>query len=998
MLTSPKKPVLIQPQPTHVDLFVEYYDLLRRWAVQFTEHNKDLADDLLHDTFIHFTLTKPDLSSIQNLDGYLFVMMRNLHLSQLRRTTRSPIRAFAAIEYDTADMSFWASDPRDHLRMRDELNAVCQFACIRKEGSKAGSILILRFFHGYYPDEIALVMHSTRGAVNFGVKQARAEARLYLEEPERLGLVDEKSRRTSKITVNALGGDLRLALRGQIFDSRQGICLTRGKLEELYKPERVDGLDRQSIAHIVSCQTCIENVNSLLGLPPLSSRYPLDTIGKDPGKKGGSGGSGGVGGGSNMLDSFISRRDAHYYHEPRELCISVNGQLQGLQKIVSGTGELMLVLDTSENVGFVEVFSELGLRLLMLSIEPPPVGDGKQSTRIELSGGRTIDATLNFSGAHPALQVTYNDPEPFLQTAELTTEEPAAAAPQLVPPFLTGIGSDKANSFGLNAFLDGLKFWLEPVRLTAAFAILIVAIVGLLFFTRPVEKALTAGDVLAHAARNEVDIVARPDLAIRSTFRIEKYSNGTLISKSRVDEWQKADASVRRVFDSEEKMIAGEWQKDGKTQIFTAGEKLRPATANESSTDEISAITPSARQFASLMEKTGSSSLLELEQAANTYSLTFRKSSGAGPQAKMDLPGELLVASLVLDQKSLDPRSEILFLKIGDETREYRFTDIQVEEKPVDTISPLIFLPEAELLHGATKVIKPVEITDEGLTEANTDWANSAKIASKATLETEVEVVKLLDSVNALSGEPITLTRMNGQLRIVGIVDSASRKAEIVAALAPVRTGHGVVIEIETAEEATNRKRSGQSSGNISIESMTVAADQSYPVDVELRALLTRRGIAADRMDEEMQSLVTTITANSRVLRRNALALKQIAERFTPSEIEKLDPAKREEWRALVRSRARGVAGDARSLQTQLSQLFPGRQPGESNVASDVKNAFDASPAAQRLFGLAAACDSQVSQSFSISSGARGAAPVRSAQFWRNLAQMSAIAAGLQDF
>jgi hypothetical protein len=57
------------------------------------------------------------------------------------------MRSFSVVEYDTVDMSFWASDPRDRLRMRDELSAICQFACIREESSKGASLLIFRFFH-----------------------------------------------------------------------------------------------------------------------------------------------------------------------------------------------------------------------------------------------------------------------------------------------------------------------------------------------------------------------------------------------------------------------------------------------------------------------------------------------------------------------------------------------------------------------------------------------------------------------------------------------------------------------------------------------------------------------------------------------------------------------------------------------------------------------------------------------------------------------------------
>src|SRR5438876_4434567 len=201
MLKSPKKTALALAPPTHVELFVEHYDLLRQWALRFTKHDLDLAEDLLHDAFIHFTLTRPDLASIENIEAFLYVVMRNLHLSQLRRASRTPLRAMSLVEYDTVDVGVWASDPRDRMRLQDDLGAICQYACIRKESSKAGSVLILRFFHGYYPAEIARVLQSTRGAVKDRLQVARAEIHLYLEDPNRLSFIVDNSIKNIKPTA-----------------------------------------------------------------------------------------------------------------------------------------------------------------------------------------------------------------------------------------------------------------------------------------------------------------------------------------------------------------------------------------------------------------------------------------------------------------------------------------------------------------------------------------------------------------------------------------------------------------------------------------------------------------------------------------------------------------------------------------------------------------------------------------------------------------------------
>ena len=159
--------------------------------------------------------------------------------------------------------------------------------------------------------------------------------------------------------------------------------------------------------------------------------------------------------------------------------------------------------------------------------------------------------------------------------------------------------------------------------------------------------------------------------------------------------------------------------------------------------------------------------------------------------------------------------------------------------------------------------------------------------------------------------------------------------------------------------------------------------------------MLARRGVAAEQIEAEVKAAAAGILNRSRAMRRNALALKQLAERFSPAEMERLAPAKREEWRGLIRSKAALVAADARSLAAQLSGVLPGNAVS-GDAGADVKDAGEAARAAQRLFGLAAAADSQIGQSFSVSGGS--VAPVRSVQFWRELGQISAIAADLQKF
>jgi RNA polymerase sigma factor (sigma-70 family) len=407
---------MLNPQKTavtHADAFIELYERLRSWALQLTEHDQERADDLLHDAFIQFTLSRPDLAAIKDLDGYLYVCLRNLHLSQMRRATRTTNRELSIIEYDSAELGLWIVDPRDQIKTQDELRTVCHYACRRRKTSKAGSVLILRFFHGYYPEEVATVLRITRPAVKDRLRLARAEARLYLNDSDRLNLIhDLRPEERPRVEVGRLSDNLLTELRQTIFSACEGRCFSRKQLADFYTSDNAGALTVENLAHIVTCAKCLDEVNRIVGLPLLAERYTTDPIGKDTRKKGGPGGSSGKGGSGvkESLKTYLRRSQQVYRHEPQELCVAVNGYLQSTQTINSQLNELTLVVDTTEQIGFVEVFSEQGVRLLLLNVEPLPAGPVRQDARVELSEGRTLDASLSFSGAWPTLHVVYQDP------------------------------------------------------------------------------------------------------------------------------------------------------------------------------------------------------------------------------------------------------------------------------------------------------------------------------------------------------------------------------------------------------------------------------------------------------------------------------------------------------------------------------------------------------------------------------------------------------------
>ena len=463
----------------HEEVFLARYGKLRSWALQLTEHDRERAEDLVHDAYIQFTFAQPDLDAINNLNGYLYSLLRNLHLSQLRRSTRRQHRTISIVDYDSAEIGLRAADPRERIRLQDQLREVCKYACMRKETSKAGSVLILRFLHGYYPREIAQVMRCTREAVEERLRVARSEARQYLENPKGLRFLGERTgaQASSLATVKTFARSRSLQalqsddagfartvdeflneLRRMIFDSRNGECLTTDQIESLYSDGARSGINHVTLAHTVSCPACLDELNRLLDLPSLDERFPTDTLGTDTRGKGGDGGGddGSATGGGSDRERQRCRKAARevYEHQPSELCVSVNGYLIAAQKVGSELNEQSVSISIAEPIDFVEILSEQEMRLLFLSVEDRATNVRK--ARVALSDDRALEATLNFNSPWPSLQVIYSDP-----SLAVSREQETSAKLQLAQT-ANSLGGEYRESGGLSEQPRSGEMFIDP--------------------------------------------------------------------------------------------------------------------------------------------------------------------------------------------------------------------------------------------------------------------------------------------------------------------------------------------------------------------------------------------------------------------------------------------------------------------------------------------------------------------------------------------------------
>jgi DNA-directed RNA polymerase specialized sigma24 family protein len=944
---------------THEEHFVARYQRLLAWALHLTGNDRALAEDLLHDAYVQFTLTKPDLSAVQSLDGYLCGIIRMLHLSGLRRSGRARLQQLSAIEYDSAEISLRMTDPRAQHQRRDELRAVCRYACARKDSSKAGSVLILRFFHGYYPGEIARVLHSTRKVVGMRLQAARREAKVYLTTPERLSFLQRPTHQTKpafrKEAVMPQNTTTDTALlremRAEIFLARHGDCYTRAEWQALYgrQTDADDALDAQQLSHLVSCAACLEQVNALLGLPGLDERLPQDMLGHDPGDH--DDGPSGGGGVADKLRQQASRRAAEIAeHEPRELHVAWNGRALGSQRIHSSLNELTLELkpdDLQEEAAFVEVFSEQGLRMLLL-----PVGQfaSQPLARVELSAGRWLEAALKQDGQ---LTITYADPS-------FAEDEVIASAPYALP--------QPSFAERAHAWWQSRAWPRQPRFAYAALSAVLIVAAFAVYLRWPVATPVSAAELLQRSLVAETQMAQDTTRATHRNLRVETRdpATGRLIATQRVELWQSQAHGItaRRLYDERNRLIAGEWQHtDGTRKLLRrASEPAATARPLWAEALSIAAFNQLAAQAATTVEENAQRYLLRLEPAA------------------ISLPeGRLLTATLVLARPSLRAVEQSLLIETGNARREYRFIESSFEQVTAATLAAAVFQPEADLLPSTTTLAT--------ILPAKPNETASAAPVDLAALE--IEARYLLDQVNANAGEQVHITRAAAnRLQVSALVETAARKNELLGALKPLSQRQDVSLDIVTYAEAAARL-STQPNTTATLTDVT-PAQTSMPAAADLRRYFAEGGVT----DVEEQTLRFANQMQSQAARplRHAWALNHLAEKYTPATLAALPTETQMKWRAMMTTHARGLLNETRGLRQALAPIF---FPLAAVAENDALNPADWSSLVAQLVSLARANDASVSKAFARSNNPGAEAALKVPHFQQSLLRTEHLAEAL---
>lgn len=985
----------------HEEVFIQSYSRLRNWAVQITQ-DQELAEDLLHDAFLQFTRTQPKLQNIQNTDAYLYGVIRNLHLSYIRKKTRRDKYALSIVDFETMRLGLRNINVVNNFQIQEELKRICYFLCLRKESSKSASVMILRFFHGYFPSEIAEVMRSNSKTVKVRLNSARNEAKSAIENSQIIQTIEKRISPDAVVKKSFRNhADLIIALGEMIFRSTNGTCLTELELKNIYLKINSDTLETKTLAHIVSCRKCIDKVNEMLNLLPISERYSVDFIGKNNGDSDNQSGNGGAM--SNDLDEKVLvnwRRNSQeiYEHEPRELFFSINGDVKKSQKIGQNVTETKIEFNTDEPLEFIEIFSEQDVCLAFFSFTELKNVESVQNLTIELSENRKLKLSCrNFESSPIKLNVIYEHPnfEEIYLATKLENESESyekflktAANSKTEIPLFSGFANDE-NKISLFEKIKNKIF--PPFKgFKSAFAggslvILIISaiLIAKLFVFVP---NVSATEILQKAGNSEQ---LNENSTESNIYRVldfeEKNTKGETVGKRKIEINHDAvrKLTVKRLFDENNRLIAGEWRrKDGVSTIYKTGKssEIRLAQSDKEligkDLDNIWQMSVSAKGFESLIENKEN---LNLEEENSNYKIIYSSTQVSG----------ITKAVLVINQ-AMRAAKIILSVKQNENQREFHFTETVFEQKPRATVEKSVFDPNAEFIKQTdkTKTSKIETGKEENISPevVETEATSSSSNTNAISPETEVKVLQLLNNVNALSGDQINILKTSdGKLQIKGIVDAKNRKDEIINALAELRGNPSVSINILTAEEASKNKSAKK--GETTLESVSVESQNSIPASEILRNHFSAQGLSDEKIENEIRRFSSNALSKSSQVRRAALQMKQIAERFSVAELEKMDEPTRINWRKLIKQNASNLAQNSENLRNDLRSTLnidTGNGGGNLNKSSDA----ELIKGAKRLFELSLSIDRDIRSSFSSSSGNNKNVPAKSAKFSNTLAEI----------
>jgi DNA-directed RNA polymerase specialized sigma24 family protein len=900
----PLIPFKIAPAPTPASVFAAKYDFLLRWAQHFTQGDRAAAEDLVHETFLRFALQQEEIEDPENAEPLLYTYLKRVYSAQLRRTQRQRFVSLTTVEFDSLQMSLREQKDADPVKVQGDLRRILSYLCWRKETMKSASVMLFRFFHGYFPEEIMRVSLLARPSIDYALNAARDEVRLYLHEPDRLRIIHGEKTPDFRHDEFALPVyELMDDLRETLFRSTETACLPEETLLAYYRAEERRPISRELLAHIVSCRQCLDRVNLFQGRPPASS-ISSETI-LSQGKRAGSGFGKKTpsksSGPQRLLEIGERRLREVLEHRPRALMICVNGEVVASQNVESTKNTQKIEVKDGDPLDLVEVLSEQGVCLLPILLRAlPPSAPPEIRHEVELSDGRSIEACLTFNVHGCVIEVSYFDPRFFERMTDgalQVIEEELASSPTEWQLALNGESGHASLAAPKVPWMSKLANWIRkpnitPVRPLPAIGLgAVLAVIACVFIwlgMRPI--AITANTLLVRsqawdsaAVNGGQPGVVRQRLTIKSPGR-------------RVDRIVYRDLQGRR-----------RWKEQ---PLSTEDEMLRGRLT-------VAGI--------AWNEPLSATHYQDWHDHQHVRKDTIVRAGKHLLKLTTTVPDGLISEqSITVRDDDFHPVERSAAFR-GGETVE--IAEVDYEVLPWSRVEPGLFDPASEqTAPGNGTVRRPVALPHHSLSVPSDGDIDVA----------ELSALLVLNRLHADTSEQIDIVRQPSGIQVKGIVATVERKRELEEQLG--RVPH-INPTIHTFEEMARLSAAQQQTTSIAAVS---DVEQSTP----LQRYLMARGWSRDDVGRLSQDLFNNAVA----IERDSRAISQLEERFATKS--GLAGSGRQALDELLAHHRESLKREVSDEEALLSKIGIAALLGDRNFSPFVSRTAEISQLAERVRAL----------------------------------------------
>jgi DNA-directed RNA polymerase specialized sigma24 family protein len=883
-------------------LLASRYAQLMRWALILARNDHAKAEEIVQEFCLYVTVAKPDFSHVANLDGYLYTCLRHIYTSSMAKASRDALRLVSLEHYDSLAMAVYSATSGDAVQRQNDLRRACGYSVWRKQTSKTASYFILHFFHGYERQEIAEVARVTMATIYNKLKTARAEVGTYLENAGKIKVVGQDDPPAPHLRWHTVSvSELFAELRETILRARLTECLPENELRALYSAPGQTPVPCELLAHIVSCERCLDVVDRLGGRPTLKDREPLDVFGYSPREGEEQRPNPGAMTYKQMMEAVQRRWKRVHDHRPGSLSIALNGEIIASHDVRSEQNRLSARIEAIDRAKFVEVFSEQDVRLALLPVEDISEPTASQRLRVSLSDARWLELNLSFDGLGLESEVLYTDPA-LSQRYEEEEEASFVALAQI----------DRASPL-----LETMRQWLRVIaRPALAWALGLLVAVGVAYWASSRHRpALQASLILDRAS--QIETAALRGQTEHQVVRVEEVSpDGQTRIAGTVDTWKDGDGSrsIRSLYDDHGQLLAVEWRAKG--QIIEKSRGLRPDGLVGQYWDQ----QLSANAFAAIDDDKPTA-----RANGNGYEITKIGASPKYPQ--------LVSATMVLNNK-YEAVEQRLRIRTTHRVGELRFIRVNYELTPSHAVPDKTF--EGDSTSGRRSRYLPAP---HGIT-----GSNPVRLA-----ELEISTLYALRSLNADTGVPIEVNRTPaGRVQVEGAVADDTLRRDIETRLHDLADASLLEVRIEPPGNVRARNRSLLHPGRI--EAYDVGQTR-FVGDEPVRHYFESKGLNGGALNQAVQKYSSDALAHSQRALQHAYALNRLGTALSGEELRSIDEQSQRRWTEMVDDHAKGIHGELRALRDQLAAAWP-KASDEFQVkenSSEITNPSQYTQAAQRL-------------------------------------------------